>query len=423
MADDITVAQQGVAAAAAAVKEAQSDVNKAKEELNQWKADNPKKYAGLEFDALNTALKVEREALKESEVALEDARRYHLALSGADSRRNCGQGQTQFSQRQIITKMNGTDLASPHLDRLDLLESIIDVLRRERFVLLSSPVGSGKTSVLQLLEKRVAFPFKYVCAEKDTFCDDLLKQAGIDMVADSFNGASNRLIVMIDNAQNSYHDQGGWENLIKGIPLWLQSKKVSVQFIISATHSLKGRAESPEHLSWLHAFSRQAFLLSEIEANEFLDSPIGLRDDMKFGSLKKIIIAQCGGLVGALRLSVDSLSAQFAKSHPSESAALQYYMFDKVVSRMVRVFGSDHSYPVGDDFRNFLVECFTSGLQWAPTRLSALDDFCFKRLQKDGILAEEEGRIKFSSIMSQRYYQVAFPKSLYLLAKIAPGTD
>ncbi|KAJ3255281.1 hypothetical protein HDU77_003753 [Chytriomyces hyalinus] len=411
----VAEAQAAVQRAQAAVKEALSDAKKANEELNKWKADNPGTYAGPAFDALNTAVKEAKEAvkerriaLKEREVALEKREGFLLAL---DSKKDCIE--TLFSQFKI-SGMDGIDLDSPHLHRVGLLESIVSVMKLQHFVLLTSPAGSGKTSVLQMieqwvLEKAKGVPCIYVLAKKAAFCSDLLKQAGIDMATQTFNGTTKELIVMIDDAQKSFHDQSGWELLIKGVPRWMKNKKVDVRFIISATHSLKGGIESPPEFNSIHAFRRQHFLLSEIEATAFLDSPNGLRDDMKFESLKETIIAQCGGLVGALRMSVDSLSVEFAKSQPSETEALQYYLSGEAAFRMARVFGSDHIHPVGDIFKNFLGECFTSGvftagMEMTLDELSVADKYCFTGLQKAGILVEEDGIIKFSSIMSERYY-------------------
>ncbi|KAJ3341878.1 hypothetical protein HDU83_006399, partial [Entophlyctis luteolus] len=192
---------------------------------------------------------------------------------------------------------------------------------------------------------------------------------------------------------------------------------LALKFIISATHSLKQGVESPveffdtsfQRMSYrddefksFPTFNRQHFLLSETDAAVFLDSPIGLRNDMKFESLKQNIIAQCGGLIGALRLSVDGLTGAFAKSQPSETEAHLFYFSADVVSRMACVFGSDHSLPVDTVFKNFLVECPTSGLSKSPTGLSPTDDLCFTRLQKAGILVEEKGSIKFSSIMGEK---------------------
>ncbi|KAJ3377980.1 hypothetical protein HDU80_003042, partial [Chytriomyces hyalinus] len=327
----------------------------------------------------------------------------------------------RFNQSEVSIEVNGIHLDSPHLERIDLLTSIARTLETNRFVLLSSPAKSGKTSVLQLFRKWVNMPCEYVFAGKGSCCADVLRQAGIDMETKSFNNPSAQLIVMIDDAQNSYHDRSGWRSLIKEIPLWLPA---SVKFIISATHSLKGGIESPVEIGYLPTFSRQDFLLSEIEATEFLDSRIGLRDGLKFESLKQNIIAQCGGLVGALRLSVNSLNAAFYKSHPSESEALIFYLSADAVSWLPGVFPNP-SYPRDDNFKDFLAKCFTSELTSAPTGLSAPDEHCLFVLQKAGILVEEGGFFKFSSIMSRRhviewlypYRSPNMPQSLRVLIK------
>ncbi|KAJ3084154.1 hypothetical protein HK100_009342 [Physocladia obscura] len=212
---------------------------------------------------------------------------------------------------------------------------------------------------------------------------------------------------MIDDAQFTYTNKDAWSSLVKTVPTWLPS---SIKFIISATHSLKGGVESPVEFKSLPTFNRRHFLLSEAEARLFLDSEIGLRSDMKYESLIQSIILQCGGLIGALRLSVEGLTAEFQKSHPSENKSLLYYLSADSVSRMARVFGSDHSSPIDASFKNFLASCSTSGLTVAPPILGTDDAVCLSSLQKAGILVEIDGLIGFSSAMAQRYFiQWLFP--------------
>jgi hypothetical protein len=317
----------------------------------------------------------------------------------------------KFTPSQINIELNGINLESPHLDRIELLESISSSLSVNRFVLLSSPAGSGKTSVLQLFqnmaEVKCIYLSPFASLPATTNCLELLLKAGIDFVAKSFPATAEPLIVMIDDAQFTYTKKDAWFSLLKTVPTWLPS---SIKFIISATHSLKGGVESPVEFKSLPTFDRRHFLLSEAEASLFLDSKIGLRSDMKYESLKQSIILQCGGLVGALRLSVDGLTAEFPKSQPSENQSLRYYLSTDSLSRMARVFGSDHSSPIDASFKNFLVSCFTSGLTAAPPILGTDDAVCFSRLQKAGILVEIGGLIGFSSAMAQRYFiQWLFP--------------
>ncbi|KAI9321164.1 hypothetical protein BDR26DRAFT_883581 [Obelidium mucronatum] len=213
---------------------------------------------------------------------------------------------------------------------------------------------------------------------------------------------------MIDDAQFTYVNKGAWSSLFKTVAMWLPS---SIKFIISATHVLKSCAESPVEFEWLPTLNRQRFLLSDAEARQFLDSEIGLRSDMKYESLIQCIILQCGGLIGALRLSVDSLTAEFKESyHPSENECLLYCLSADALSQMTHVFGSAHSFPIDARFRNFLASCFTSGLTAAPPILESNDAISLFNLQKAGILVERNGLIGFSSPLAQQYYiQWLFP--------------
>ncbi|KAJ3218572.1 hypothetical protein HDU81_000564, partial [Chytriomyces hyalinus] len=133
-------------------------------------------------------------------------------------------------------------------------------------------------------------------------------------------------------------------------------------------------------------------------------------ENMNFGSLKDSIIAQCGGLIGTLRQSVDALSFAFAECHPSEAETLAYYNSIGAVQKMARVFGSLRRLPIDNILKSILAACSTSEWKESPTCLTAADDCCFTGLQMAGILVEEGGCVKFSSKMSQRYFtEVLYP--------------
>ena len=119
-----------------------------------------------------------------------------------------------------------------------------------------------------------------------------------------------------------------------------------IKFIISATHSLIGGKESPVEFESLPRLSRNDFLLSDVEAYQFLDSSdIGLPEKMKlFPNLKTVLVQECGGLIGSLRLAVDYLKEAFMKDiHPTETALLHHCFSNTFVQRMARCFGSGHS--------------------------------------------------------------------------------
>ncbi|KAJ3017691.1 UNVERIFIED_CONTAM: hypothetical protein HDU68_011515 [Siphonaria sp. JEL0065] len=320
----------------------------------------------------------------------------------------------EFTHSEINLELNGINLNSPHLNRKDLLTSIVGYLSTHRFVILSSPAGSGKTSLLQLL-RRLAINSNIKCVYNRTtagsFCAEVLRKASIDMNAKSCGySADDVTYILIDDAQNSFDDNAGWESFLKepaGPDCWLPS---SVKFIIASTHSLKGGFLSPAGFTSLPTLSRKDFLVNNAEALGFLQSEIGLRHDMQFDSLRQTIIHQCGGLVGALRLSVDSLTSSFPKSSPTENESLLFYLSAIVVAKMERLFGSDHAFPINEEFKTFLATCFTSGFTRSPVGLRTDDEQIILRLQKAGILVEDAGLIGFSSVMAQRYFiQWLFP--------------
>jgi hypothetical protein len=214
--------------------------------------------------------------------------------------------------------------------------------------------------------------------------------------------SAKNVVIQIDDAQETYGDKDGWRAFIKESYLYIPG---TVKFIISCTHNLDGGQESPAEFASLQSLKRQDFLLSNDEADEFLSTKgIGLRDDMQnFSSLKQTIILQCGGLVGALRVSVNGLGEAFFKTTPTETDAILLYFSDTVLLKMARVFGSDHQNPMGLNFKAFLADCFTKGFRY-PIDFEENDSISFKRLQKAGILVEVGGCFGFSSLMAKRYF-------------------
>jgi hypothetical protein len=110
------------------------------------------------------------------------------------------------------------------------------------------------------------------------------------------------MVVFIDDAQAWYSEISFWNQLFKSTDLWLPD---NVQFIISATHSLIGGKEIPVEFTSLPHLQREDFLLSTDEAYQFIRLPgIGLPETLRPSNLKDLLVNECGGLIGALRLSV-----------------------------------------------------------------------------------------------------------------------
>jgi len=78
--------------------------------------------------------------------------------------------------------------------------------------------------------------------------------------------------------------------------------------------------------------SRADFLLCDDEANQFLNLPTRLPTNMNTSNVKKLLICECNGVIGALQISIDSLMTRFAKNpSPSETDLITYYLSDSVV--------------------------------------------------------------------------------------------
>ncbi|KAJ1555483.1 hypothetical protein HK096_002497 [Nowakowskiella sp. JEL0078] len=330
-----------------------------------------------------------------------------------------GNASVYTTREQIIkretatTDLDGINVQLPHLDRKNILDDICYAFedQERRFVLLSSPAGSGKTSVLNLLE---AGKTKYKCFYlscvryedlADVLYSELKAQSSyvIDLVQSSSSLPTDiDIVIMIDDAQVTYSNTGSWTHFIKNGPKFTPG---NVKFVISATHMLNGGKESPLEFKNLYRISRDMFLLNEADSIKFMDSPLGLKDRFNFPSVKHLIILQSGGLVGALRVSVFALGSAFSKNDsPKEEQVLQLVLSKGFVDGMARVFGSEHSYPLEKEFVTFLEEIFTGGKRLAPRNLGEKDEKLFISLQKSGVLINRDDMIDFTSPLARRYF-------------------
>ncbi|KAJ1564933.1 hypothetical protein HK096_005461 [Nowakowskiella sp. JEL0078] len=310
-----------------------------------------------------------------------------------------------ISKSSVHVELNGIELQTPHLARQNLVTSITEKFESNRFVLLSSPAGSGKTSLLQIFQHRVILvDCIYVSSfeSADRSLTGVLTSAGIDLKARTFPVVNGTVVIMLDDAQFTYEDRVTWSLFIKSAVLWLPS---NIKFIISATHSLKGGQESPVEFTALPKLNRKDFLLSYAESNEFLDSVIGLPTNMKSGVVKQVIIRDCGSLIGALRVAVNSLKLHFHKSYPLEEELLQYYFSAESLSLASRIFGSEHTSPMNEGSKNMLAQCFQSKSASYSDDLTENEMKFFLVRQKARILVENDCKeIEFSSQLARRYY-------------------
>jgi hypothetical protein len=177
------------------------------------------------------------------------------------------------------TKIDGIDINSQHLERRDLVEKFSDLVVSNFLVLLSSPSGSGKSSLYKRY-KADAIDTKVILIScfKDEPLYVLLKLKGIDFLKETVNDKllNKSIVVFLDDAQAKYGETI-WKDLIKHAVQWLPS---NIKFVISATHSLNGGIKSPVEFDSLARLSRSDFLLTDKEARQFLDF-------IKYGSTSK----------------------------------------------------------------------------------------------------------------------------------------
>ena len=307
-------------------------------------------------------------------------------------------------------RTDGIDIDTQHLKRSELVENLSTLVSTKFIVLLTSPAGSGKSSLYNLYKAAVRHSkvIGISCLEKKSLFE-LLKAKGIDFerkeVKKELSSKKRDVVIFLDDAQAKYDDKYSWGLLVKSTGLWLPK---NIKFIISATHALNGGKESPVEFQSLSRLSRDDFLLNDKEAYEFLDlSEIGLPDKMKqFANLKDALVKESGGLIASLRLSVDSLTEAYMKdSCPTETALLQHCLSNGFVQRMARCFGSRHSNPVGDDFKRFLKRCFANERVQLNGFQNQEDVDSYSSLKKAGILVEfPDSTFRFSSHLAKRYY-------------------
>lgn len=312
------------------------------------------------------------------------------------------------------------------MDRPELLSALHKYVLGHQFTLLSSPRGTGKTSLVKMY--RTKYQLKFL--DVNFHCPDdpykmLIDRAGLDIKQSKVtdNGPLHELllkkeksiVIIIDDAQDKYDQQFFWSHLVKGVDFL----PPQVRFILCATRTLTVSSESPVNLA---EFKFQPSLLfSRDEAMQLirLPEPTGLRSGLNAQTVCNVIIKECSGVVGLLRLSITALNEYFfADSRPPSTAEiLQRYFSDHVTESFHRCFGKITKGAYQPQI-NTLLQMFTQAVRF-PAREIA-DESLFA-LEKCGILkSPEQGVVEFSSPAAMRYISLAlFPTRS---AKRAPST-
>jgi hypothetical protein len=117
---------------------------------------------------------------------------------------------TSHSSRSIINiQIDGIDINTEHLKRPDLLSKLTNLLDENRFVRLTSPAASGKSSLLMLYQHSLENTnvISISCLDKRS-CNEMLLYWGIDFLKQTTTDKIRKkeTVVFIDDAQAKYED-------------------------------------------------------------------------------------------------------------------------------------------------------------------------------------------------------------------------
>jgi hypothetical protein len=306
----------------------------------------------------------------------------------------------------------GINVQLPHLPRDALVEQLHEAVLATNFVLLSSPSGSGKTSLLTLFRDRYpAIQCVAVSLNHSGPASQILSQFGVDVLKQTclLPDTDAMIVVMLDDSQRQYHDVSFWSLLVKGALSWIPP---NVRFVISATHSLESEwSESPVAFqSFRKRILRGDLLLGDEEVRELFDLKNGLPAKLRSPAVEEVIIRECAGLIGALRIFTDNVVAFFEKTSPHQQEVLAFCFSEAAVQAMDRLYGRSHIVPSSTELQTFLIKCLLDDSMPAPTHCDEIS--CFTRLMKAGIITQDAAScVKFTSPLATRYFsKYLFPQ-------------
>jgi hypothetical protein len=295
-----------------------------------------------------------------------------------------------------------------YLLRENLVNTALDMLKNDRFLLISSPPATGKTSLLQILGTCHFHQYEYLRCRRSTDPYQVLKSIGLDLTTEKFQINGRKLIVFLDDAQNIYQHDDFWTVLIKEA----SSRCPFFKFIISATHNLNDSLESPMVLQSLTSrIDRSLMLLTGSDIEELFDIlDVGSFAFKDFPTARQVISNEASGVVGAIVISVRKIFWKLRDYRSmEESQILQYFYSKEFSSELGRLFGADRDSLIVPELRFFLSDCFL-----CPARKPNFNDLEARKLLnilvKGGVLVETGDFYSFSSALAKRFYiQKIFP--------------
>jgi hypothetical protein len=308
----------------------------------------------------------------------------------------------------LRTHTDGCNPTSFHLKRDDILKSMFDWMtfkkRMHRFLLLDSPVASGKTSLLIMFQRKYPqLNVHYISMISKIDPYDCLLSVGLDIKRRTCK--YDQVIYILDDAQYLFDHPSFYHMLIRDIPLHFSG----VQFLISVTHVISTRDQpNPFHFEDLDKIIKEDLLLSDEQSLELLNSqpPLGLPAHMQnFSLLKTTIIEHCNGLVGALCKSVFFFVESFCVHMSTEEMYLQAYYSKNLLDQMHGCFGIVHESCIPAKANDIILKCLLGKSIHSILDMDHSFSGIITSFAKSGILAIDENKLYgFSSILAKRYF-------------------
>lgn len=320
---------------------------------------------------------------------------------------------TSAIQLDPAPQIYGINVHTDHLRREQLVGKLDDLVKNNTVVIISAPMGSGKTSLLQLYNaaKTDVYKFLYYPMSRMTPADVMIK-LGItrddELDSNSVLKTEGTVIVMVDDCQLYFENDYTWfwEYFTRST-----LRPSNVRFILSSTRTVSFLRESPICFGSEARLKMEDLLLTKEEAHELISmkAPVGLDEKLRHEVVLQMLVNECDGLLAALRISITNLNGAFRLATDStQKTVVQAYFSSNFVSCFDRCFIAqpNHINPV---IIPVLVELFTQSI-------SVANIDTVRPLLRAGILAEcSESRsgtlsVRFASPLASRFIMhVMFP--------------
>jgi len=276
-------------------------------------------------------------------------------------------------------------------------------------IIISSPRAVGKTSFLQLLCRDKPIRDTKYCYVKmdvdvspfDTFCRAGLVWSDIKRTwSFPLEWRSKRVIVIMDDAQAVYTNELFWSILFRSPGDSLPNNFI---LVIACTYLLSVEVEFKACLSKIEYSD---FLLSEEQSLQLVqDSRMGLHSRLTcYPILVKLIVNDCNGHIGALRITIDELNVSSnKKSFANQNEAIASYLNHHIQTLYSRCWSFQKDATWDSLIEKYLIKLIgnvplSAALEYHP----ALD-----RLIKVGILLVNvfaTNSIQFSGQLAKRFF-------------------